>query len=207
MIGSLRGTLEEFEPSEGPVVELVIDVSGVGYRVLVSSRHAAGLATIGGEVHLAIHTHVREGAITLYGFANPLERRVFETLLGAHGIGPALALAILGVYPPATLAELVATGDIAGLSAVPGVGTKTAQRLVVDLGEQLSGLTRATLEATRGMDPTTRLTVRDALGSLGYGTEEIRSAIAEIEATDDASTISDPATLLRAALQLLAPGR
>jgi holliday junction DNA helicase RuvA len=207
VIGSLRGVLEEFEPSDGPVVELVVDVSGVGYRVLVNSRHAAGLATIGGEVHLAIHTHVREGAITLYGFSNPLERRVFETLLGAHGIGPALALAILGVYPPATLAELVGTGDIAALSAVPGVGTKTAQRLVVDLGEQLSDLTRATLEATRGLDPATRSTVRDALGSLGYGIEEIRAAIAEIEAANDDATTGDPATMLRAALQLLAPGR
>lgn len=142
MIGALRGSILERQALGETAVELVVDVGGVGYRVSVTPRTAARLGTAPGEVHMSVHTHVREGAITLYGFADPAERRAFELLISAHGVGPALALAVLGVHRPAALAEMVVNGDVDGLCLVPGVGRKTAVRLLVDLKarfEQLDG--------------------------------------------------------------------
>ncbi len=142
MIGALRGSILERQPLGETAVELMVDVGGVGYRVSVTPRTAARLDMFADEVRLSVHTHVREGAITLYGFADPAERRTFEMLITAHGVGPALALAVLGVHRPGALAELVVNGDVDGLCLVPGVGKKTAVRLLVDLKarfEQLDG--------------------------------------------------------------------
>ena len=204
MIGSLRGTLEEFEPSEGAAVDLVVVTGGVGYAVTICARHAASLGTLGSEVHLAVHTHVREGDITLFGFASPLERRVFEILLGAHGVGPSIALALVSAYPPAQLAEVLGTGDVAALQAVQGVGVKTAQRLIVDLGERLAGLAHSPIEASAPVDAGARSAVREALVALGYGADEVRAALGGLEPPEDPA---DTGALLRAALQHLATGR
>ncbi len=139
MIGSLRGTLSEVVLGETSA-ELVVDVGGVGYVVEVAPRLAAELGRPGSPVALAVHTHVREGAISLFGFAGPGERRAFELLIGAHGVGPALALAILSTFTPDALARALAAEDVDSLVLVPGVGRKTAARLVVELAPRAAEL-------------------------------------------------------------------
>lgn len=201
MIAALRGRLSELELTEAGATA-VVDVDGVGYEVVVGGRLAAALGTPGDEVTLAVHTHVREGAITLYGFAGTTERRAFRTLIAAHGVGPALALAVLGVHTPAGLARAVTAGDVDALCAVPGVGRKTAQRLVVELAGRLDapGASAAATGAPPGGEPAlVGEEVASALAGLGYGPEEIRDALAELEVIDDVSAA------LRQALRRLAP--
>ena len=149
MIGYLRGEIVERRTVGDSSVELVVDVRGVGYRVLVTPRVAAGIAMTlteavravsAPEVSLSVHTHVREGAITLYGFGDAEERRAFEILLTAHGVGPALALAIVAVHEPARLVGIVTGDDVDALMLVPGVGRKTALRLLIDLKARFSEL-------------------------------------------------------------------
>ena len=118
MIGSLRGTLLD-RPSTG---EVIVEVQGVGYRVSTPTPVRAGLGGPGTAVFLHVHTHVREDAIVLYGFAHADERRCFEALLGAHGVGPSLALAILSALSPAALSTAVLEDDVDTLCLVPGVG-------------------------------------------------------------------------------------
>lgn len=205
MIGSLRGRLAELEPAGEQAVDCIVEVNGVGYRVTVGSRLAGSLGPIGTDVALAVHTHVREGAITLYGFANALERRTFEALLGAHGVGPALALAILSVHRPDVLAGLVASGDLDALCLVPGVGRKTAQRLVVDLGQRLEDLVPVVAGASGGLTGLggARAEVAEALAALGYARDEVRGALERV--SDELA--DDMEALLREALRDLAPRR
>lgn len=203
MIAALRGRLAELEVTESGATA-VVDVDGVGYEVILGSRVAAGLGAAGDEVALAVHTHVREGAITLYGFTGTAERRTFRTLIGAHGVGPALALAILGVHTPAGLARAVAGGDVTALCAVPGVGRKTAQRLVVELAGRLDAPAGAPAAgAPVAPDAPGSVSVGEevagALAGLGYGPEEIRGALAEMAPVEDVSGA------LRQALRRLAP--
>ena len=190
MIGLLRG----------PVVvrtgecEVIIDVAGVGYRVTVTPATAAALVTAGNgngsgagaDAQLFVHTHVREDAIVLYGFVHDDERRCFEVLLGSHGVGPALALSILAVLSPAALSTAVLEDDLDTLCAVPGVGRKTAARLLIELKSRLD-LPDLSLDhgasPLNGTDPAQRATrtsrseARAALSELGYGPEEIRGAL------------------------------
>ncbi len=202
MIGSLRGTLLD----RSLTGEVLIEVSGVGYRVQAGPATSARLGDLGGDVFAWIHHHVREDAETLYGFATKGERDAFEALLGAHGVGPALALAILSVHPPANLARVLADDDVAALCLVPGVGKKTAARLLIELKARLdvpfgdempAGLNAG--DGT-GPSPSARADVRDALAGLGYGPEEIAEATRELP---DA----DAGTLLKTALQRLASAR
>ncbi len=182
MIGLLRGTAV-LRASDG---EVIVDVGGVGYRVSVTPATAASLL-VGGtaaEVTLFIHTHVREDAIVLYGFRHDDERRCFEVLLGSHGVGPALALAIMAVLSPAILSTAVLEDDLDTLCTVPGVGRKTAARLLIELKSRLdlpdlsldfpgSGSGSGAAAATR----TSRSEARAALSELGYAPEEIRGAL------------------------------
>ena len=135
MIGLLRGKVV-VRSAEG---EVIVDVAGVGYRVAVTPATAAALMVGGGgaEATLFIHTHVREDAIVLYGFVHDDERRCFEVLLGSHGVGPALALAIMAVLSPASLSTAVLEDDLETLCTVPGVGRKTAARLLIELKSRL----------------------------------------------------------------------
>ena len=135
MIGLLRGAVV-VRTGEG---EVIIDVGGVGYRVAVTPATAAGLVTAGSgaEATLFVHTHVREDAIVLYGFVHDDERRCFEVLLGSHGVGPALALAIMAALSPAALSTAVLEEDLETLCTVPGVGRKTAARLLIELKSRL----------------------------------------------------------------------
>jgi Holliday junction DNA helicase RuvA len=188
---------------------VLVEVNGIGYRVSVSPSTAVSLGGVGDEVLVHVHHHVREDAQTLYGFASSGERRCFEALLGAHGVGPALALAILSVHSPESLQRTLADDDISSLCLVPGVGKKTATRLLVELKSRLSAadvdLGAIALSsngngngATAGTTPSVRVDVRDALTALGYSPDEIRDALAGVPDEGDA------ALLLKQALQQLA---
>jgi len=201
MIGSLRGMLLERSP-EG---EVLVEVSGLGYRVSVTPRTLGLVGDPGGEVFLYVHDHVREDAHTLYGFLARDERSCFEALLGAHGVGPALALSIMAVHAPLDLRRAVAADDADALCLVPGVGKKTAARLLIDLKTRLEvpeiDLT-AVNGATNGHAGTSVVAdVRDALTGLGYSADEVRDAMRDLEPGDDA------AAMLREALQRLATVR
>lgn len=204
MIGSLRGIVTERRQLGDASVDLVVEVAGVGYRLLVAPRTAAGLQ-LGHEAAFAVHTHVRESAITLFGFASSEERVAFELLLAAHGVGPGLALAILSTYDPLELAEVIATGGVDALRLVPGVGQKTAARLLVELQARfdhlLVGGTIVSGSQRQDRPPSVTSEVGEALAQLGYGPEEARAALRSLP---EEGTVEE---LLRMALRSLAPRR
>ena len=204
MIASLRGLVTERRPMGETAIDLVVDVSGVGYRLLVAPRTAASVQ-LGQEATFAVHTHVRESAITLYGFASAEERTAFELLLGAHGVGPGLALAILSIHDPAELAQVIANGNVDALKLVPGVGQKTAARLLLELQARFDYLSADGVVGA-GTDqsnrpPSVTSEVGEALAQLGYAPDEVRTAI---RALPDEGSIEER---LRLALQSLAPRR
>ena len=202
MIGSLRGTLLDRGASE-----ITLEVGGVGYRVQVSPTSAVSLGDVGNEVFCWVHHHQREEAVHLYGFATKDERACFEALLGAHGVGPALALAILSIHSPVALARILAEDDLGALCLVPGVGKKTAARLLIDLKSRLSipdlgdsPLVTGSSALAEG-PASVRADVRIALAELGYTDGEVRSVMTELP--DD----GDAGALLRDALQRLGSAR
>ncbi len=200
MIGSLRGRL-----LDRSAAEVLVEVGGVGYRVTVSPASAVAVGDLGDEVFLHTHHHVREDAQTLYGFASRDERMCFEALLGAHGVGPALALAILSVHAPDALRRALADDDLDALCLVPGVGRKSAARLLVELKARLDlpdveSAAMASVASANGRR-TERGEVREALTGLGYGPDEIRQALLDLP--DE----GDPAVLLRQALRRLSVSR
>jgi holliday junction DNA helicase RuvA len=197
MIGSIRGrVLDRIPPGE-----VLVEVAGVGYRALVPPMVLAG-AHPGDEVLLHTHLHVREDALTLYGFATRDERACFEALIGAHGVGPALALAILSVHSPDGLRRAVADGDTDALCLVPGVGKKTATRLLIELQTRLHVPDLDLAAPTNGNGgPAPRAEVREALVQLGYGPDEVRDVLRQLPDEGDVET------LLRDALQRLAVSR
>lgn len=201
MIGSLRGTLLD----RSVTGEVLVEVAGVGYRVQAGPATAARLGDLDGEVFVWIHHHVREDAETLYGFASRDERTTFEALLGAHGVGPALALAILSVHSPANLARVITDDDVAALCLVPGVGKKTAARLLIELKTRLDlpfdGSDGPAAGAVEDVGPSSaRADVRDALAGLGYAPEEIAEATRDL-------TDGDAGAMLKEALRRLAGSR
>lgn len=211
MIGYLRGNVVD-RTLKG---ELTVDVGGVGYRVTVPTGQLARMLSAqtmssNPEVTLFVHTSVREDAITLYGFATRDDRTCFELVLTAHGVGPSLALAILNMHSPDSLRTALATDDVDALTAVPGVGKKTAARLLVELKSKLADLNdyEGAIAAAGDASPLpadfvadARADVRAALAGLGYGTDEIRAAIRRLP-----SDVTDPAALLKHALGLLSTG-
>ena len=200
MIGSLRGVLlERFRSGE-----LLVEVGGVGYRVTVPAGIHSVIDSVGSPVFLHVHTHVREDAIVLYGFTTADERVCFEALLGAHGVGPALAVAILSSLSPVSLRRAVAGDDVDALTVVPGVGKKTAARLLLELKSRLAlpdGDADLVLAAVNGHGTTARAEVKAALTGLGYGADEVRDAVRELP--DD----GEVEQLLRTALRQLATAR
>ena len=194
MIGSLRGSVLE-RNVDGTVL---LEVAGVGYLVVVSSRVLAELEP-GTSVFLYIHHHIREDAQMLYGFTSRDERQTFQVLIKTNGVGPALAMAVLATHPPAALFDVVSNNDVAALTLVPGVGKKTAERLIVELRDRLS-VPMLDGAGTSG-SASAVADVRDALASLGYGTDEIRDVLRELRSD------ADSATLLRDALKSLGARR
>lgn len=196
MIGLLRGSLVLQDGDE-----VIVEVAGIGYRVTVTPDTVTGLGEPGQDVLLHVHHHIREDTQTLYGFRSHEERRLFEGLISAHGVGPALGLAILSVHSPAELAGILANDDINALCLVPGVGKKTATRLLVELKSRLDiGDVTTAVESSEpsGGPVDARGEVRQALAELGYNAEEVRDATQSLPEDDD------PGRLLKAALQQLA---
>lgn len=198
MIGSLRGVLLD-RSLDG---EVLVEVAGTGYRVQVPASAHRVLGDLGSQVFLHVHTHVREDAIVLFGFPERDERACFEALISTHGVGPALALAILSVHSPSALRRVLATDDVDALTLVPGVGKKTAARLLLELKARLD-LPDSDLDlvAIGGGAPSPRAEVRAALAGLGYGTEEVREALRDLP---EDGAVED---LLRSALRQLAGAR
>jgi len=194
MIGSLRGSVLE-RLDDGRVL---IEVGGVGYLVTVTPRTLAELEPTS-PVFLYVHHHIREDAQLLFGFLRRDERAAFDILIATHGIGPALAVAILGTHSPTALVDIVAGNDLGALTLVPGVGKKTAERLLVELRNRLNLPMLDPLST--GSGTTAVGNVREALAGLGYAPEEIREAMRELSDTESAEN------LLRDALRLLGARR
>jgi Holliday junction DNA helicase RuvA len=169
---------------------VTLNVGGVGYEVAVS----APLLTrpIGATAEMFIHTHVREDAIVLYGFATLREREMFRYLLSTPGIGPSTAMGALTTMSPDELTSAIYSEDIDAIATIPGIGKKTAARLVLELAGRLPALSTA-------VEPTTSAhgDIEAALRSLGYGLNEIRDALSEVALPDE------PSEALRVALRVL----
>jgi Holliday junction DNA helicase RuvA len=193
VIGSLRGTVLE----RSLAGEVLVEVAGVGYRVLVPVNVIPVLEPAS-SVFLYTHQHVRDDALVLYGFPSRDERDTFEALITASGVGPKLGLAILSVHSPPNLRRCLAEDDLDSLVSVPGVGKRTAQRLLVDLKARLSmpDVDLTTVGGSSVANP--RAEVRDALVGLGYGNDEVREVFTLLS---EDGTVEE---LLREALRLLA---
>jgi Holliday junction DNA helicase RuvA len=185
VIAYLRGRLSGKQPNR-----IVIDVNGVGYDVAVPLSTFYGLGDEGGEVALRIHTHVREDALSLYGFGTALELAVFERLISISGIGPKLALSVLSGIEPQDLVRAIEHADVARLTAIPGVGKKTSERIVVELKDRLPRL-RPEIAAAGGgaVEPSAlRDDLLSALVNLGYHRPLSEKAVdAAVKAVPDGS--------------------
>ncbi len=193
MIGSLRGKLVDKRPNL-----ILLDVGGVGYQVIIPLSTFTSLGAMHMETTLLIHTHVREDQLALYGFFTAREKQCFELLLSASGVGPSLALKILSGMSLDELVPAIRKGDLAQLVRIPGVGRKTAERMVLELRDKL-----AAVDVPEAGKPATRSQlesdVASALQNLGYDERAVEKAIAQSRTTVG----NDFETLLRASLQVL----
>lgn len=192
MIARLAGTVLEKHP-----MRVVIDVAGVGYDVHVPLSSFSAVGEPGTSLTLRIHTHVREDALVLYGFASALEQLLFERLIGVSGIGPKLALAVLSGLPPAELVQAIAGSDVARLTSTPGVGKKTAERIVLELKDKITAMTPPGA-ATTPSGP--REDLISALINLGYHRPVAERAVERVM-KDGPETGFE--TALRAALKII----
>ena len=195
MIGHLRGTLIDKRPNQ-----ILLEVGGVGYQVHIPLSTFYSLGDLHSEVTLLVHTHLREDAILLYGFLTSREKHFFEMLISASGVGPGLALKILSGMSVDDLVPAIRRGDLVQLTRIPGVGKKTAERIVVELRDKL-----AAMETVEEEKPATKSGLEgdtiSALLNLGYDRRVAENAV------EDARRNGAPASfeaLLRAALQALA---
>jgi holliday junction DNA helicase RuvA len=195
MIGQLRGRLAEKRPNQ-----VLVDVGGVGYLVQVPLSTYGALGELHTEVTLLIHTHVREDALALYGFVSAREKHFFEMLLSASGVGPTLALKILSGMSVEELVPAIRGSDLARLTRIPGVGRKTAERMVVELKDKLEAVAVETEKPAPSSPAGIEADVVSALVNLGYDGRAAETAVAE--AKHEAGTGSFE-KLLRGALQSL----
>lgn len=171
MIASLRGrVLEKREDA------VVVEMGGLGLQVAVSTRTLQGLPPCGEKVNLLAHLHVREDQLQLFGFADAAEKELFLQLIGISGVGPRLALSILSAYSPEQLARIVASEDLPSLQAVPGVGRKSAQRILVELKDRL-GPFPVEMSTAGVAAPDLMRDAREALRNLGYSAAEAARAL------------------------------
>ncbi len=197
-IGSLRGALTLAEDQE-----IIIEVGGVGYRILIPPSTQEQFGEAGSETLVYTHHHFREDAQSLYGFPTREECLFFEALISTHGVGPSLGLAILSTHSPNQLAQILADQDSDALCVVPGIGKKTAARLIVELQSKIDSASiplknnELNGEGISSQDSGLR-DVRDALSGLGYAKEEIKMA------TRGLPSNAEPSLLLKLALQELA---
>jgi len=194
MIAFLRGRLGEKQPNR-----IIVDVGGVGYDVAVPLSTFYTLGEPGTDVALRVHTHVREDSLALYGFATVVELQIFARLIGISGIGPKLALAVLSGIDVADLVRAVQVGDVARLTAIPGVGKKTAERIGLELKDKLPPQLAAAVAAQAAADGTGGLRgdLLSALLNLGY-----HRPFAE-KAVDTALKTVEPKTFERVLKQAL----
>lgn len=171
MIGKLSGKIDEKGPDG-----VILNVGGVGYDVTLPLNTLAGLSPIGENASLWIHTHVREDELRLFGFATKRDRTVFRTLLKIAGVGPKLALAVIGALSGDQLARVVMIGDTKRLSTIPGIGKKTAERIVLELGGKISLEGDGSEAAAVGK----HAELASALKNLGFKPAEVERTLEEI---------------------------
>jgi Holliday junction DNA helicase RuvA len=197
MIAFLRGRVLEKHPNR-----VIVDVAGVGYDVLVPLSTFYVVGDDGSEVSLRVHTHVREDQIALFGFVTALELSMFERLIAVNGIGPKLALSVLSGIEPRDLVTAIQRADIARLTRIPGVGKKTAERIVVELRDRMP---KAVESETTGVVPVATDALRDdllsALANLGYHQQAIDKVLEKVLKDKDPLKFEDA---LRGALRELA---
>lgn len=193
MIAHLRGRLISKHPNQA-----IVETSGVGYDVVISVPTFTGLPAPGAEVALHIHTHVREDAIALFGFLLAEEKQLFERLLQVSGIGPKLAITILSGMPAADMVSAIRGGDVARLTRIPGIGKKTAERMVLELREKLDGFGAS--PAAAPASPVEE-DVLSALVNLGYQRPAAERALAAAAKAGAGGASFD--ALFREALQAL----
>lgn len=169
MIGRLRGVI-----ADRGYETIVLDVAGVGYLVAVTPRTLTDLPGVGEEVVLHTHLHVREDQLALYGFASLPDKDLFGLLLGVSGVGPKVAMAILGTMTYEQLSAAVSSDDIAALTSVPGIGTRSAQKLLLELKPKMD-VVDDVLYSTSSIAE-----VRAALEGLGYAADEIRGTLVDM---------------------------
>ena len=195
MIGQLRGRLTDKRPNQ-----VLVDVGGVGYIVMVPLSTYATLGELHTEVTLLIHTHVREDALSLYGFLSSREKHFFEMLLSASGVGPTLALKILSGMSVEELVPAIRGSDLARLTKIPGVGRKTAERIVVELRDKLDAVTVEVERPAASSPGGVEADVVSALVNLGYETRAAESAVTDARRENGSGNFEK---LLRASLQAL----
>ncbi len=195
MIGQLRGRLAEKRPNQ-----VLVDVGGVGYLVQVPLSSYAALGELHTEVTLLIHTHVREDALALYGFVSSREKHLFEMLLSASGVGPSLALKILSGMSVEELVPAIRGSDLGRLTKIPGVGRKTAERMVVELKDRLEAVVLETQKPAIASPAGAEADVISALVNLGYDARTAEAAASEAKSEVGTSNFEK---LLRVALQAL----
>ncbi len=201
MIAHLEGLLREKRPTRA-----VINVGGVGYEVWISLSTFTALPDEGKSVSLRIHTHVRAESLALFGFHTDLERALFELLIRVNGVGPKLAQAVLSGVEPASLVSAIHSGDLATLRGVPGVGVKTAQRILVDLRDQVAELAAGAARPPVAAPPNEEEERIDAVISalVNLGTARPRAERAAAEAAREAAEGDSIEALIRGALRRLA---
>lgn len=191
MIAFVEGTL-----ATKATDHCIVEVSGVGYRTACSSQTLAALPSEGERCRIWTHTYVREDQLALYGFATQAEQRIFEALLGVSGVGPKVALQLCSGFSPEAFRKALVTDDVAAISSVPGIGKKTAQRILLDLKEKLE-LPDLSVVGSR---PDVLSQARSALENLGYSPGEVRAALGELQPSAD-----DPVSeVIKSALKVLA---
>lgn len=195
MIGQLRGRLAEKRPNQ-----VLVDVGGVGYLVQVPLSTYAALGELHSELTLLIHTHVREDTLALYGFVSAREKHFFELLLSASGVGPTLALKILSGMSVEELIPAIRRSDLVRLTKIPGVGRKTAERMVVELKDRLEAVAIEAEKPAAASPAGVEADAISALVNLGYDGRTAEDAVGEAKRTAGTANLEK---LLRAALQSL----
>jgi Holliday junction DNA helicase RuvA len=199
MIALLRGVLIEKHPNQA-----IVETGGVGYDVTIPVSTYTHLPDAGAEVRLRIHTHVREDALSLYGFATPDEKAMFEKLIGVSGIGPKLAVTILSGLAAPELIAAIRRGEVERLVRIPGIGKKTAERMVLELRDKLPAATGDEPAAPSGgaLSPIDQ-DVLSALLNLGCARPQAEAAVRKAKTGMPAATLAEFEPLFRRALELV----
>ena len=188
MIAFLRGRVLDKQPNR-----IIVDVQGVGYELHVPLSTYYDIGEEGSDVSVRVYTHVREDALQLFGFLTELERQLFERLISINGIGPKLAIAVLSGLDPRELVAAVQRGDVARLVSIPGVGKKTAERIVLELRDRLQQLAVPAVVSTPAATGADRLRIDlvSALQNLGYHRPQAEKAVDSTVASSPDATFED----------------